>query len=375
MKIAMLGAKSVPTIGGVAGYTEEVGARLAARGHDVTVYCRAHFLDGEPCDYRGMHRVVTPGLKGKHLDAATHTLTSAWHALSNDYDVLHIHGAAPGMVAPILQLKPRGMIITTLHGLDWAGSKWGAAASGLMYAAARVGVLGADRVTAVSQWVKEECRRRLHCDAEYIPTGVNFPRLASAEPLAEWGLHPGEYLFCASRLVPEKGVHYLVEAYTGLKTDKPLVIAGNCPYEDPYVERLREQANENVIFAGYVKGEPLATLYSNAYVYVQPSETEGLPLSVLEALSYGRCVLASDIPQNKEALGPCGHTFTTRNPDSLRRQLAYLLNRPDVVGAEFSRGREYIRRERNWDVTADRFEELYHTLLIGRRPRMVATTA
>jgi glycosyltransferase involved in cell wall biosynthesis len=375
MKIAMLGAKAVPTIGGVAGYTEELGTRLAARGHDVTVYCRAHFLETEPSDYRGMHRVVTGGMRGKHLDAATHTLTSALHALRSDYDVLHIHGAAPGMVAPMLQFKPRGMVITTLHGLDWTGSKWGAAASGLMYAAARFGIMGADRVTAVSQWVKEECRRRLRCEAEYIPTGVNFPRLIGAEPLSEWGLHPGEYLFCASRLVPEKGVHYLVEAYAGLKTDKPLVIAGSCPYEDPYVARLREQANDRVIFAGYVKGEPLAALYSNAYVYVQPSESEGLPLSVLEALSYGRCVLASDIPQNKEALGPCGHTFATRDADSLRRQLAYLLNRPDVVGAEFSRGREYIRRERNWDVTADRFEELYQTLLVGRRPRMIAAPA
>lgn len=375
MKIAMLGAKAVPAIGGIANYVEEVGARLVERGHEVTVYCRPHFLEGEPDDYRGMQRILTGGVPGKHLDATSHTLTSALHALRADYDVLHIHGAAPAMFGLLLQFKPRAHLVTTLHGLDWAGTKWGGTAARAMYAAARVGVAASDRVTAVSRWVREQAQSRLRCDAEFIPTGVNFPQLAPPQELQTLGVEPDNYLFCASRLVPEKGVHYLLEAFAQLDTDKRLVIAGSCPYEDPYVAHLQELADERVIFAGYTKGRLLAELYSNAYLYVQPSEMEGLPLSVLEALSYGRCVVASDIPQNHEALGTCGHTFTSRDPLALRRQLAYLLNRPDVVGAQFAKSRDYVRRERNWELTTDRFEDLYERLAHGgRRLRMIAAT-
>ena len=373
MKIAMLGAKSVPAIGGIAHYIEEIGSRLAARGHEVTVYCRPHFLEGDADDYRGMERLVTRGLRGKHLDATTHTLTSAFHAMRSGYDIYHIHGAAPGMIAPLMRLRPRGYSVITLHGLDWTGSKWGPLAAKMMHTAARLGIGSADSVTAVSHWVKEECRGRLGCDATFIPTGVNFQDPVPARELATLGLAPKEYLFCASRLVKEKGVHYLVDAFRDLSTDKMLVIAGNCPYDDPYVRSLQDRAGDNVLFAGYVKGRLLAELYSNAYVYVQPSESEGLPISVLEALSYGTCVLASDIPQNLEALGRCGYTFASRDAAALCERLQYLLANPSLVASQFDRARAYIRRERNWDLTTDRFEELYSKLLLtGRRLRLIS---
>lgn len=376
VRIAMLGAKAVPAIGGIAQYIEEIGSRLVQRGHEVTVYCRPHFLDGQRGDYRGMHRIVTSGLRGKHLDASTHTLTAALHALSQDYDVVHIHGAAPTVVAPLLQLRPPCRLVATLHGLDWSGSKWGTSASTIMYCGARIGVASVDEVTAVSRWVRDECVRRLHRPATFIPTGVSFPQLLAPRELNTVGLQPSGYIFCASRLVPEKGVHYLLEAFAGLDTDRKLVIAGNCPYEDRYVQRLRAAADERVIFVGYVKGRLLAELFSNAYLYVQPSESEGLPLAILEALSYGRCVVASDIPQNQEALGQCGYSFTTRDSEALRAQLAYLLRREDLVGAEFGKARDYIRRDRNWDITTDRYEEIYEGLLLGRkRLRMVSQSA
>lgn len=373
MKIAMLGAKAVPAIGGIAGYIEEVGSRLALRGHEVTVYCRPHYCDGDAGDYLGMSRVLTPGLRGKHLDAPTHTLTAALHALRGGFDILHIHGAAPGMVAPLLQLDPANRTVLTIHGLDWAGTKWGPAASHLMYAAARTAVAAADRVTAVSRWVQDECDTRLHCQADFIPTGANLGQLTPPSELLNLGLERGKYVFCASRLVPEKGVHYLAEAFGQLNTDMKLVIAGSCPYEDPYVNRLQQLAGDNVVFTGYVKGRLLAELYSNCYLYVQPSEMEGLPLSVLEALGYGRCVLASDIPQNKEALGPCGYTFATRDSEDLGEQLAFLLDRPDLVENQFAIARDYIRRERDWETTTDSFEALYSHLTSGGQQTIAAT--
>lgn len=365
MKIAMLGAKAVPAIGGIAHYVEELGARLAARGHDVSVYCRPHFLQDGSGPYRGMRRVVTRGLRGKHLDAATHSLTAALHALQGDFDILHIHGSAPGALAPLLRRQQQARVVITVHGLDWQGGKWGRWASRTMYVAARIGARSAHGLTAVSQVVRDQYQEFVGVTPEFIPTGVHLPDPMPAQELVGLGLEPGRYIFCAARLVREKGVHYLVEAFAGLDTDCKLVIAGDCPYEDPYVQKLRAQASDRIIFLGYVTGRLLAELYSNAYVYVQPSEMEGLPIAVLEAMSYGRYVLASDIPANREALGPCGGTFRSRDVNALRTKLAALLGQPETIQAEFERVRTYTRAERSWDLTADRFETLYQSLITG----------
>jgi len=355
MKIAMLGAKAVPAIGGVAHYVEELGARLADRGHEVTVYCRPHFLENGSEPYRGMRRVVTKGWRGKHLDAGTHSLTSAFHALKEDFDIIHIHGSAPGVLSPLLRRNRRACVVLTIHGLDWQGGKWGPLASQAMY-------LG-HQITAVSQVVRDEYRRHVGVTPVFVPTGVDLPELMPAQELQALGLKPGQFVFCAARLVKEKGVHYLVEAFAGVDTEMKLVIAGNCPYEDAYVKGLRARASDRIIFAGYVTGRLLAELYSNAYFYVQPSEMEGLPIAVLEAMSYGRYVLASDIAPNREALGPCGGTFRSRDVVSLEEQLTHLLDQPDLISAECEKARSFIREERSWERTTDQYETLYEQLV------------
>ena len=373
MRIAMLGVKAVPAIGGIAHYAEELGARLVQRGHEVTVYCRPHFLQDEAEVYRGMRRVVTRGLRGKHLDAISHTLTAALHALKEGFDIIHIHGSAPGVIAPLLRLRRGPRIVVTIHGLDWRGSKWGGPAAQLMYLAARTGACGAHEVAVVSRAAGDEYRRRVGREPVFVPTGVVLPELMPAVQIRDLGLTPGGYLFCAARLVPEKGVHYLVDAFSELGTGMKLVVAGDCPYEDAYVKRLRAAASDRIIFAGYVRGRLLAELYSNAYLYVQPSEMEGLPIAVLEALSYGRYVLASDIPQNCEALGPCGGTFRSKNVRDLRRKLGDLLVQPELVEQQSERTRSFIRRERNWDVTTLGYEQLYAGLGT-RRVELTAVT-
>ncbi|MGD9497483.1 MAG: glycosyltransferase family 4 protein [Armatimonadota bacterium] len=365
MNIAMLGAKSVPAIGGIAHYVEEVGAGLVARGHTVTVYCRPHYLQGEG-EYRGMRRVVTRGVRGKHLDALTHTLSAAVHAAREGYDVVHIHGSAPGMLAGIPKLLGRKRVLVTIHALDWRGAKWSPLASALMRAAGGAAVRCADGLVAVSECVAHEYARHFGCAISTIPTGVSFPELVEAQEILELGLQPGRYIFCASRLMPEKGVHHLIDAFEGLDTDMKLAIAGNAPYEDDYTRRLLARASDRIIFLGFVQGRVLAELYSNAYLYVQPSELEGMSMAVLEALSYGRCVVASDIEPNREALGPCGYTFECGNVEDLRAVIARLLARPEVVSGHFAVAREFIRTRRSWDQTVEAYEQAYDDLLAGR---------
>jgi len=363
MKIAMLGVKAVPAIGGIARYVEELGSRLVERGHEVTVYCRPHYMDEGNGQYRGMRRVVTRGLRGKHLDALTHTLTAGLHAARHDYDILHVHGCGPGALAPLLRVAGRAKIILTIHGLDWQRKKWGKAASWLMYQGALMSARRAHRIVAVGEHIRQFYCEQLGTTVAVVPTGINLPQLPGPQQIRQLGLESGKYLFCAARFVPEKGLHHLVDAFRRLDTDKKLVIAGDWAYEDAYVKRLLASRNERILFPGYLTGRLLAELYTHCHIYVQPSLLEGLSIAVLEALSHGCCVLASDIPANLEALGPCGYTFTSDDPNSLHEKLEWLLAHPKEVADQFQQARLYVAQERNWDKTTDEYEALYQEVL------------
>jgi glycosyltransferase involved in cell wall biosynthesis len=373
LRIAMLGVKSVPTAGGIARYVEELGSRLVSRGHGVTVYCREHYLDDPATGntHRGMQRVLSPGLKGKHLDAPTHTLTAALDSMRKDFDILHIHGLAPGFVTPFVRGMSRKRIVLTVHACDWQGSKWGGTARHCMKQAAEVALRLSHRVTVVSRGLEQLMRENGHY-AVYTPPGVARPELLPPVEILEHGIAPNGYVLCVSRLMPEKGIHYAVEAFKRLKTDLQLVIAGDCPYRCEYVDRLKAEANDRVKFVGYASGRFLQELYSNAYLYLQPSDLEGLSVAVLEALSYGRCVLASNIPQNIEALGGHGYTFGARDVDDLTRQLAGLCSDPDAVRREFAHGRDHVAREYDWERSTDLFEDAYASCFSPRSSRRVA---
>ncbi len=366
MKIAMLGVKAVPCPGGICTYTEQLGSRLVDRGHEVLVYCRRKYLNGDdagaqPGPYKGIERKLSAGIPGKYLDALTHILTSAIDALRQDYDVIHIHGSAPSVVAPLLRLRRGCPLVVTIHSLDWQGNKWGRLATAAMRLAADVPVRFAHELTVVSKQLQEFYRATFKRETTYIPSGVELPSIQPAEEIRErWELQPGGYILFVGRLTPEKGLEYLLPAYEALDTDKRLVIVGGTNFKDPYVENLMSQAGENVIFTGYLTGSVLAELFSNAYLYVQPSTLEAMSMAVLEALSYGRCVLASNIPGNLEALGECGYTFEVGNVDDLREKMTVLLNDPQSSAAQFDLGKQYVAKEHNWDRTADQFEQVYY---------------
>lgn len=366
MKIAMLGVKAVPCPGGIAAYTEQLSRRLVQRGHEVTVYCRRQYLDCDasttcPPPHEGIKRKLTSGLRGKHFDALTHTFTSALDALRQDYDVIHIHGSAPAVVTPLLRLRRDRLVVVTVHAMDWQGGKWGPLATGAMKLGASIPVRFAHELTVVSKGLQQFYRETFKRDTTYIPTGVEVPEILPAQGIKQrWGLSSGEYILFVGRLTPEKGLEYLLPAYESLDTDKKLVIVGGANFKDAYVENLKKYASQSIIFTGYLQGNVLSELFSNAYLYVQPSTLEGLPVAVLEALSYGRCVLASDIPGNREALGECGYTFQVGNADELREKLVMLLHEQELVTAQFEMARNYVGRHHNWDSAAEAFEKLYN---------------
>ena len=365
LNIAMLGVKSVPAVGGIAKYTEEIGARLASRGHRVTVYCRKHYLDDPACGpHRGMERRLSPGVRGKHLDAVTHTLSATIDSMRQDFDILHIHAIGPGFVIPLIRAFSRKRIVITVHGLDWQREKWTSLASFILRQTTYLPFKLSHGVTVVSQGLREFCLEKRGCLATYTPTGIDVPDMVPAGEILKHDIEPRKYVLCVARLVPEKGLHYAVEAFERLAPpDMQLVIAGDCPYESEYVKELTSHASDRIKFVGYASGRFLHELYSNAYLFLHPSDLEGLSIAVLEGLSYGRCVLASNIPENLEALGGNGRTFQAGDVPDLVAKLDYLLANPDEVDEQFSKARDYVAREFNWDRATDIFEEVYHSCL------------
>ena len=363
MKIAMLGVKAVPAIGGIAHYCEELGSRLATRGHQVTIYCRPHYLNGDHRPYyRGIQRRVCQGIRTKHLDTITHTLSALADALRRHYDILHFHGIGPGVLAPVASRAGRTQVVVTSHGRDWRGAKWGPLAKRCLKFANRVALGSADAVVAVSRVDQEVYRRVWGRDVRFIPTGMDIRPLADCQEIRRFGLEPDGYMLSMGRLSPEKGCHHLLSAYRALSTTKRLVFAGEARGAERYAARLRATADSRVVFTGMASGRLKEELLSNAWLFVQPSEMEGLSIAILEALAHGRCVVASDIPANAEALGDCGFRFRSRDVADLARLLGLLLRRDDLVRAEFVKAREHIARERSWDVNVTLHEQLYESL-------------
>jgi glycosyltransferase involved in cell wall biosynthesis len=356
MRIGMVGLKGIPFPAGIENFTEQIGWRLVERGHEVTVYVRPYI------EAQGQHRGVNlrhlPSIPTKHLDALTHTLLASVDVLFKDLDVVHYHALGPSVFSLLPRLRGHKTVVH-VHGLDWQRGKWSRLASQCIHAAEYSAVYFPNRTIAISAALKRYFEAKYQRPIDYVPTGVEAYEDVAPQEIRHWGLERDNYVLFLSRLVPEKGCHYLIEAYERLAPAKRLVIAGPSTGAEAYGASLRQTANPNIVFTGGVSGRLLHELYSNAYAYVLPSEVEGLPHALLQALSHGRCVLASDIDGNVEALGDCGLTFRSQDTDDLQQKLQYLLDNPDFVHASADRARDRVRQHYSWDTVVDRLESIY----------------
>jgi glycosyltransferase involved in cell wall biosynthesis len=372
MRIGMLGLKGIPYPAGIENFTEEVGSRLVARGHQVTVYVRPYVQVHDV--HKGMRIRRLPSLNTKHLDALTHTFLASLDVLFADVDVVHYHALGPSVFSWLPRLRGH-KTVAQVHGLDWQRAKWSAFASGCLRAAEYAAVYFPHRTIAISTTLKDYLESRYKKPVDYVPTGVKTYDYREPREIAKWGLGKENYILFLSRLVPEKGCHYLIEAYERLATDKRLVIAGPAPEGDTYAARLRETRHPNVVFTGAATGTLLEELFSNAYLFVLPSEIEGLSHALLQALSHGRCVLASDIDANVEALGECGVTFRSQDVSDLQRKLQHLLDNPAFVRDCASAGRERVGRIYSWEKVVDRLEAIYAGVISAAVPETAAPVA
>jgi glycosyltransferase involved in cell wall biosynthesis len=364
MKIAMLGLKGVPYPAGIEAITEQIGWRLVERGHEVTVYNRPYVVAGEY--YRGMKIRRLPSLDTKHFDTLSHTFLSSFDVLSAGVDIVHVHALGPS----VFSLIPRLCGIKTIvhvHALDWKRAKWNRFAQLCLRSGEYAAAYFPHRTIVISSTLKDYFEGKFHRRVDVVPNSVDLYDYRPPQEIKKWGLDKENYILFLARLVPEKGCHYLIEAFEKIATPIKLVIAGESSHTDNYAAALRSTSPPGVIFTGLVGGAVLEELYSNAYFYVLPSELEGSPLSLLEAMSFGRCPLTSDIPELVEPLGGCGLTFKNKDAADLRGKIEFLLRNPDFVRAESRKARARVIEHYIWDRSVDRLEQIYAECLNGFR--------
>ena len=370
MKIAMFGHKRIPSReGGIEIVVEELCRRMVQKGHAVTCYNRkgqhvsgAEFTEQVGAVYEGIKMKSVPTIDAKGLAAVTSSFFAALKTAFGKYDVVHVHAEGPAAFCWIPKLFGKKVILT-VHGLDWARAKWqGGFGEKYIRFGEKMGVKYADEIVVLSKGVQTYFKDTYQRDTKFIPNGVIRPEQVAPEIIIDkYGLQKDDYILFLGRLVPEKGVKYLVEAFKQVNTEKKLVIAGGASDSQDFVQEIETMAkgDERILFTGFVQGKELDELYSNAYVYVLPSDLEGMPLSLLEAMSYGNCCLVSDISECTEVVEDKAATFAKSDVADLKEKLQWLCENKDIVLQYKDGAADFICGKYNWDEIVDKTLELY----------------
>lgn len=369
LNIAMLGHKRIPSReGGIEVVVAELSMRMVRLGHHVTCLNRSgHHVSGKQFDtckmreFKGVKLKNVPTINKKGLAAMTSSFFGAVCAAFGEYDVVHFHAEGPAFMCWLPKLMGK-KIIVTVHGLDHQRAKWGKLASTYIMLGEKNAVKYADEIIVLSEGVKEYFKDTYGRETKYIPNGVRRPIIREPHMIQEkYGLEKDSYILFLGRLVPEKGLRYLIQAFKQVSTDKKLVIAGGSSDTDAFMRELQEMSrgDERIVFTGFVQGQLLEELYSNAYVYVLPSDLEGMPLSLLEGMSYGNCCLVSDISECAEVVEDKAVLFHKSNVDELKEKLQMLCNERDIVDKYKACAADFVCNRYGWADVVRQTVDLY----------------
>ena len=371
MRIAFIGIKGLPgTFSGVETHVHELGTRLIARGHDVTAYVRSHYTPKDVREDEGIKLIHRPTIPSKHLDASIHSFTSALHTLGRDYDIVHFHCIGPAAFAPIARLS-NSRIVTTVHRFDYMSGKWGWFARSCLQMAERVALKSSHGSIAVAPFISAHYREQGY-SVKYIPNGVPLPASdIGSDSIRSLGLKPDEYYLFLGRLVPEKQPDWSIRAFLDAceNTDRKLVITGGSSATDSYVETLNELASrdsQRIQLTGPIYGQQKEELMANCRAFLLPSRLEGLPITLLEAMSHGRPCLVGDIPPHRDVIteGENGFLHDHTDIDSLCERFVALDNMDALALAEVGRrARITVEKNYGWEDVIDSVEELYDAVI------------
>ncbi len=366
LRIAFLGMKCMPALGqgGVEVVVEKLSTRMAKLGYQVTCYNRSGKQGGKKglTTYKGVRIVNVPTIDKRGLAAMSASTVAAIRAAFGPYDVVHFHAEGPCAMLWLPKLMGK-RCIATIHGLDHQRAKWGKFASTYIMLGEKCAVRFADEVIVLSKGVQDYFQKTYGRKTRFIPNGVNRPKLHEADLIRKkYGLEKNGYILFLARLVPEKGLKYLIRAFRQVQTDKKLVIAGGTSDTDQFVKELKALAagDDRILFTGFVRGQMLEELYSNAYLYTLPSDLEGMPLSLLEAMSYGNCCLVSDIAECTEVVEDKAMVFRRGDVEDLRKKLQVACDQEELVQGYKKDAAEFICGKYDWDEVAAETVRLYY---------------
>ncbi len=372
-RVAIIGHKRIPSReGGIEVVVEELAVRYAERGWFVDAYNRSgyhvsgkEFHDVKYKNYKGVRIITIPTFRNGKLNAIVYSVLATVRALFSRYDVYHYHAEGPCIMLWLPRLFGK-KIVATIHGLDWQRAKWGGFATRMLKHGEKNAARYADEVIVLSKSMQQYFLDNYGRKTLYIPNGISRPeRVEAREMVEKWGISSYNYILFLARIVPEKGLHYLIDAYEKLDTDLKLVIAGGASNAEEYMDEIKKRvdADDNMIMTYFVQGRKLWELLSNAYVFVLPSDVEGMAISLLEAMSYGNCCVVSDIPENTEVVEDHAVIFRHSDPEDLREKLQDLIDHPEKAEEYRGKAADFILRKYDWDRCADDTLKVYRSVM------------
>jgi len=359
MRLAILGTRGIPArYGGFETLAEELSARLAARGHDVTVYTRKHYAEPGLASWRGARIRVLPTLPTKYLDTVVHGFLSAGHASFQRFDSVLICNAINTAFAYLPRLAGKTRVVLNVDGLERNRRKWNALGQFAYRVSERLSTIIPDAVVSDALVIRDYYLREYQFSSVFIPYGGDLPKPTGTGVLKRIGLSPERYVLYVSRLEPENNAEAVVRAYRAVPGNNPLVIVGDAPYSADYIAKVKAAADPRVKFLGAVYGEGYRQLLAGAGVYIQATEVGGTHPALVEAMGYGRVVCYHGSPENEEVAGGAGLRFNIHRPESLAQLLAEILDAPDSYSVWKERARSRVYERYRWDNVTDRYEAL-----------------
>ena len=370
MKIAILGTRGIPAnYGGFETFAEQLGTRLAARGHEITVYGRKHYSTTKAHMYNGVNLVILPSIRHKYFDTVIHTFLSVLHATPRRYDAILICNAANSVFAFIPRLFGTPTLVN-VDGLERKRKKWNWIGRQYYLISEWLSTFLPTAIVTDARVIQDYYATRYRKESEMIAYGAEVARREDPERLLKFGLQPNRYTLYVSRLEPENNAHLVIEAYGRVKTDLPLVIVGDAPYAEDYIARLKSVKDHRVKFLGFIFGEDYRTLQQNAYCYVHATEVGGTHPALIEAMGAGNCALTLATPENMEVVGDAGVIY--KSAEDLTICLQRVIDDPTIIGEYRHRAMTRVIERYNWDRITDRYEELLSRLagvkIPARRP-------
>lgn len=362
MRIAILGTRGVPaSYGGFETFAEHLSTRMVARGHDVTVYCRSHYVSPRQLEYHGVRLKVLPTIRHKYFDTVVHAFISSLHAVTGRYDAVLICNAANAPFAPILRLTGTPVALN-VDGLEHKRKKWNWLGRSYYLMAEKLATWLPNEIVTDARVIQDYYLAHYKTPTTMIAYGAEIERRPDRAAVRQWRVEPNRYVLYVSRLEPENNAHLVIKAFKKVRTSHKLLIVGDAPYAYEYINELRERAggDHRIIFTGFVFGDAYRALQQNAYCYVHATEVGGTHPALLEAMGYGNCVLTLATPENLEVVGEDGIPYNDEN--DLAERLQRVLRDGSMVSRYRQRAQERVRQYYDWEHVVDRYERLFTEL-------------